>query len=353
MLKTALFTLTTASLITTASAGELTTKKKNPLSWEDSIVKLYGASVAKEYADIKGPVIDVLDPGPRCSDIKAKYTINMPLYEQTAAGVPFSVGVAGELALTADSTKLAVTGSLGPSVAAFGSVYTPLDLKLSASTNSAGVNSVDASVTAFGYTIYTDNLGNTTSPISFTQSLGWSLPNVFTRELSDKVNIGNITSRVRNAVVDWKVNATAQAHVGGFLIFKIGTDGVQARAFVANDAYAALVAKASLSGQFDPPDFQSDWYNFKIEKDFTTNLDMIRSTFGGRGRLVPHNGNWLADAGASLSLTDTMGAYIGHTFSIAIPWVDDPSYTWTLFDLDATSWSDEWKYSCTFAKKFK
>lgn len=349
MLKTALFALTTGSLISTAAAG---TKKKSTELDINVVKQLYGDTVAKEFGDVKGPVIDTVDPGPRCNDIKAKYTINMPLYEQSAAGVPFSVGVAGELALTADSSKLAVTGSLGPSLAAFGSVYTPLDLKLTASTDSLRRNSVDASITAFGYTIYTDKLLNSLSPISFTETFNWSLPNSLTFQRSGQTNIGNITSRVRNAKVDWSLNATAQAHVGGFMMFKIGTDGVQARAYVQNDAYAALVAKGSLSGQFDPPDFQSDWHNFKIEKNFTANLDMIRSTFGGRGRLVPHNGNWLADAGYSLSLTDTMGAYIGHTFSIPIPWVDDPSYTWTLFDLDATSWSDEWKYSCTFAKKF-
>jgi hypothetical protein len=353
MLKTALFALTTGSLISTAAAGDLTKKTKSPGIDIGIVKQLYGETVAKEYADVKGPVIDTVDPGPRCNDIKASYSMNMPLYEQSVAGIPFTAGVAGELKLESTSTKLSVTGSLGPSIAAFGEVYTPLDLNLSASTNSVGLNSVDVSITAFGQTLYTDNLANSTQALALSETFNWSLPRVFTQEISDTINIGNITSRVRNAVAKWKVKATAQAHVGGFVMFNVNsTGGVQARAFVSNDAYAALVANASLSGQFDPPDFQSDWHNFTLKKDFTATLDIIRSTFGGRGRLVPHNGNWLADAGASFSLTDTMGAYIGHTFSISIPIVDDPSYTLKIFDLDPTSWSDTWKYSCTFAKKF-
>lgn len=353
MLKTALFALTTGSLISTAAAGTVTKKKSADVLDVGVIKQLYGEAVAKEFGDVQGPVIDTVDPGPRCSDIKATYSMNMPLYEQSVAGIPFTAGVAGELKLESDSTKLAVSGSLGPSIAAFGSVYTPLDLTLSASTNSAGMNSVDLRITAFGQMLYTDTLASTPTSLSLSESFNWSLPDVFTAEISDTINIGNITSRVRNAVANWKVAATAQAHVGGLVMLSVDTNGVQARAIVSNDAYAALVANASLKGQFDPPDFRSKWYDFALEKDFTANLDIIRSTFGGRGRLVPHNGYWLADAAASFQLSDTMGAYIGHTFSIAIPVVDDPSYTLTIFDLDATSWNDTWKYSCTFAKKFK
>ncbi len=331
-----------------------TPNPKGEMIWDEQVIKdLYSHELAKEYADPAFPKVDTLDPGARCKDISATYSINMPLYEQSIGIVPFSVGVAGELKLEETNDKLSVTGSLGPSIDVFGEVHTPLDLKLSASTNAAGVNSVDVSITAFGYMLYTDNLADSTTPIQLIESFGWSLPDVFTAEIGDSYWIGDIGGRVRNAEASWKVSATAQAHVGGLVMFSVGTNGVQARAFVSNDAYAALVATATVTAEVDPPDFLDRWHDVKLDFNFTSTLDMIRSTFGGRGLLVPHNGHWLAEAGATLALTDTMGAHIGTTISIPIPIVDDPSYELSFFDLTPTEWNDTWNYSCTFDKQFK
>jgi hypothetical protein len=328
--------------------------KDKEMIWDEEVIRdLYNSELAKEYANPDFPIIDTLDPGGRCTDISAKKTFNMPLYEQSIAGVPFSAGVAGELALEATNDKLAVTASLSPSIDVFGAVRTPLDVRLSASTTAAGANAVELSVTAFGFTLASDTLATTSTPIALTESFGWSLPNVFTAQLGDSFWIGNIGGRVRNAAVNWNVSATARAHVGGVFLFSVSTAGVQARALVSNDAYAALIATAGFTAQFDPPDFQSDWHDFSLELRFDSTLDMIRSTFGGRGLLVPRNGHWLADAAASLALTDTMGAHMGTTISIPIPIVDDPSYTLSFFDLAPTTWNDAWSYSCTFDKQFK
>lgn len=333
--------------------GDTTGKE---MVWDESLIKgLYNLELAKEYADPNFPVIDKIDPGPRCleKEIAAKKTFNMPLYTQSVGGVPFNAGVAGELALEASATKLGVTGSLGPSIDVFGEVRTPLDLTLSATTTAAGTSAVEYAVTAFGYTLTSDTLASTSNPIQVVETFGWSLPNVFTGQVGDTLWIGNIGSRVRNAEASWSASATAQAHVGGLLMFDASTAGVKARALVSADAYAALQATATLTAEVDPPDFQSDWHGITLEHDVSGHLDLIRLAFGGRGQLVPHGAYWVAEAGASVSLTDTMGAHLGTTFSIEIPWVDDPSYHLSFFDLLATSWNDTWSYSCAFNKQFK
>ena len=339
-----LLATTTAALAGTALAGTAPPPKeavKDPKALE----ALYDSPLAKEFADGKYfPTIDELDPGPDCKSISAGRHFSLPLYEQSIAGVPFTVGLAGDIGLVADTDKFGAEATLGPSVDMFGQSFRPLDLRLSAVTKSSGESTIDASLYAFGMEITTRNLASTTDPIEYIDGLGWSLPHVFNGQLGD--SYGCSAGPLENCTVAWSLRSNVAASVGAIIILRVSAQGVEARTLAAINADASVSASGTLT-----TDVVTDVGSLKglrIGAEGFGRIDVIHTLFGGRALLMPYNSYYVADAAASLAVTDTMQGSAKITFPVPI--IDDP--TFTLFQLNGTGLIEDWRYQCTFPKQF-
>jgi hypothetical protein len=339
--------LATASLATTALADK--GRGVKPIPNPEILKVLENSPLAKEFANPDFPDVDSFDPGARCTDISASKLLNMPLYSQTMAGIPFSLGAGIEFGIVADDQKLAAQASIGPTAEFFGETEMPLDVTFSASTKVGGLNSLDISINALGSTITTYNVADTTVPLSYIDGLGWSLPDALTASIGDSYGVPSIDDVTENVTFTWGVSAAAVADLGAILIFRVSPNGVEARSLINANVYAALNAQASLTGRVNT--LIAGWRNFNASARATSRLDIMRFLTGNRALLVPQGAHWLADAAAVVFIDDAMGAE-PLTVRFNVFDVYEPKFT-PFGKLVPTSWSGDWAYSCSFDKKFK
>jgi hypothetical protein len=347
----------------------------------------FGAYIKPDLLPAKNEV-----PPPACSKASSKL-FNLPLYEQTALSVPFSIGVAAGVGLVTESTKVGARLSLGPSVVVFGDVGKPIDFTVTASHTSAGKNSLDFGIYLFGKLVSTENIAETTTPIQFVDSMGWNLPNFFADKVNDDDDDGipddadtdddndgmpdttdpdddgdgvpdtqeqdpspehdysvgcNVSGAIRNCTTGWSFKAQGVADLGAAVRLGVSSNGVEARALIASNAFASLNATAYWHSQVYNP-ISGNWVTANIDLSPIARLDVMRLVFGGRAVLTPQTGGWLADAGASISVSDAMGANFGVKFDV--PVVGEKSYS--VLKLIPKQYADDWKYICTYTTPTK
>lgn len=333
------FAATTMFLTTALAGSAFAGAPKGMVEDPKALDGLLGTKLAKEILGYEGPVIDTLDPGPHCKDIDAGHSFSEPFYQQSVAGVPFTIGASGDIGLVADATKFGAEASIGPSVELFGQSVRPLDYRFSATADSSGLNSIDFSIYAFGFELGSTSIANTTNAINYTRSFGWSLPNVLSGSLGKTYNCTSDFG-LKDCSVSWSLTSNVAANVAGVVIFGISHTGVEARALLGVNANASLSATGSAGA--DIPHLG----HATLSLGATGSFDVIHALFGGRALLQPYNSYYVADAAASFSVSDSMQGLLA--FHIAEPIDED----FTIFSLTGTAYADDWAYSCTFPKQF-
>lgn len=314
----------------------------------EALKALWNTKVRPDYVADTGndlPPLDTLDPGPHCTGpIDAGKKFSLPLFEQQALGMSFAFSAAGEIGLVADSTKMGAQASFGPSVEFAGlkiggqDSFKPLDVQFEAATHANGDSSIEVSIYAFGRMVDSYTIANTSQPIEYIKHVGYSLPPDFTGGWSDTFDCDG-----SECAGSYGLDYAVVADIGAILIFRISTAGVQSGALAAVNAYAGGHAYGSWTHE--------DIGSLGIEQ--YASFTLARAIFAARGRLVPYNGYWLADAAASFSVDEAIGGSLVFEFDVPdwIPLLPDV-VRFTPFKLKPTWGWDDFSYQCTFKKPF-
>jgi hypothetical protein len=314
----------------------------------EALKALWNTKVRPDYVADSGndlPPIDTLDPGPHCTGpIDAGKQISMSLYEQELLGLRFAVSAAGEIGLVADATKMGAQASIGPSIEIPGfsiggqAAFKPLDLRFEAATHANGDSSIEVSIYAFGRMVDSYTIANTSQPIEYIKHLGFSLPPDLTGGWSDTFDCDG-----DKCAGTYGLDYAAIADLSAILIFRVSTAGVESGALASVNAYAG----GRLYGSWTHEDVGT------IGTEHYGQLTLARALFGARGRLVPHNGYWLADAAMSFGVDEALGGELVLEFDVPdwIPLLDDV-VRFTVLELAPIGFADSWSYQCTFKKPF-
>jgi hypothetical protein len=307
--------------------------------------ELYNSEYGKRMIDVlqsDEPIIDEMDPGARCDDIDAGKQFNWPLYSTDIAGFNVHLGVSGDIGIVADSTRIAAEASFGPSLKVFGQIEKPIDLKLSASTNSMGENSVDLSLLAFGYELDSYNLASSTAPLEYITAVGWNLPNVLSGTWGDSYDCDFFLTD--SCSISWRVTPLV-ASVAGIFVLRVNSNGVQAHALASAKSYSAVTISGGATATLP------NGSPITIAATGTGVINFLRGMFWGSATLAPHNSHWLATAESSISVEDVFGAKVSARLDLSDLDADPREYT--LLERQPMGFSDLWAYQCSFDKDFK
>lgn len=321
---------------------------KGPTPNKDILDVMWNSKDAKPFIDEKYPIFE-LDPEARCvGPIDTALTYSIPLYQQRAAGMSFDFGLSGGVRLISDSTRMGVEARLGPTVDIDGNGGRLIDLHLTATTNSDGKSSLDLGLFSFGFELTSTTIADTTDPIAYIDSMGYSLPTPLNRSFGDGIDCS--LPGTYTCAFGWNASFAAVADIGAIFLLRVSSAGVEARTLVAANSYSALHAGGSL-------DVGYNGHALHGEISGTGYLDVGRIMFGARGLFIPWNGRWLADSAASLSVDDAMGAALTGSASVSY---NNPqtgshfslSVSEPLLELLPTEYVKDWQYQCSFDKPF-
>jgi hypothetical protein len=332
--KLAITAVTTLAFANIASADKL--------EWDQKALDelLSHEKLVKNYGTVGYPLADELDPGHSCEKSTILYELNVPLYKQEVAGVPFTAGVGGELALIAEPTKVGAELKLGPTVELFGSTRMPVDVTFSALTHSDGTNGLTYSINALGFMVTTSPvaLASSTTPITWTEQFGYMLPaSALSNSIGDSYEcfwpIDYVCERF-----SWEASAKTVGIIGGMVSFRAASDGIDAHAVLSSVANADVALTVNAYDSAGKPVIDPYYA--------AAHIDVMRLLFGARAQMLPQSGgSWVAGAASSLWLTNTMGALVE---------VDPPVLgKQTLFKLAPLDYQKEREFSCGFENKME
>lgn len=284
------------------------------------------------------PIIDEMDPGARCDDISAGKKFTWPVYSTDIAGFAVKLGVTGGIGIVADSTRMAAEASFGPSLRVFAQDTKPIELRLSASTTSTGQNSVDLQLLAFDYMLDSYNIANSTSPLEYINSVGWSLPNAVSGTIGDSYDCSWIPL-TDSCSASWSATPLL-ARVGGIYVLRVNSHGVQAHGLVSATAHSSV----SVSGE-------ATAFDRRFAVTGAGVLNFMRGMFWGSATLAPYNSHWIASAESSIEAEDVFGAKVSATLDLTS--VEGGLRHFTPYEKVASSYHDLWSYSCSFDKDWK
>jgi hypothetical protein len=227
--------------------------------------------------------------------------------------------------------------SFGPSLEVFDQLTKPLELKLSATTTSTGQNSVDLKLLAFTYELDSYNIANSTTPLEYISSVGWSLPNAVSGTMGDTYDCD--TWFTDSCSLSWSATPLL-ATVGGIFVLRVNSHGVEAHALAAANAHSSVAISGSATG-----------HGITISASGSGVINYMRGLYWGSATLAPYNSHWAATAESSINVEDVFGAKVKATVDLSDIGHDPVDHTFV--DKAPTSFSNLWSYGCTFDKDWK
>lgn len=293
------------------------------------------------------PIVDEVDQGAQCNDISAGKQFRWPLYSTDIAGFGVQLGVAGDIGIVADSTRMAAEASFGPSLTVFGQQAKPIELRLSASTNSMGQNSVDLKLLAFAYELESYNITNSTAPLEYIRAVGWSLPNAVSGTMGNTYDCSALPV-LDTCSASWSVTPLV-ASIGGIFALRVNSNGVQAHGLAAANAHSNVNVSGSASVKAIDLNGDPKTYTFNVSGSGVVNF--MHAMFWGSATLAPHNGHWIASAESSIAVEDVFGAKVQANVDLSS--IGHDPLTWMAYEHEAMALHDLWSYQCSFDKNFK
>jgi len=269
--------------------------------------------------------IKVVRPAGCAASLDEKKVIPWSTGNQNGAGLNFNAGVDASIGMFADCTRLSAEGSLALNTKLYGGSLTikPLELTISANSNSDHTNTIAYKVQAFGFTIKDKPLLSSPTAISGAEDVGYTLPN------------GTLDGSFTYSP-DWAGGATATfsydsvAQVAAAVIYAVGPTEVTVRTIAAGNASARVAMHFKYKG---------------VTYDKSATLDIFRLIQGGRAQLTQVSGStWKADAANMLSLSDVLGI----SLTIDIPLAGKKN----LFTMVPKEFSNDYAFTKTFTKTF-
>ncbi len=316
----------------------------------DTLMKTEAGQKMLKIIHAEEPRLDEMDPGARCDDIKASKEFSWPVYSAELAGFGVKFGVAADIGIVADSTRLAAEASFGPSLRFLGQTAKPIELRLSASTNNMGQNSVDLKLLAFSYELDSYNIASSTSPLEYVTSVAWSLPNALSISTGGTFDC-SFVPLFTACSASWSVNPVV-ASVGGIFVLRVNSHGVEAHALAAASAHSSVNISGNATVEVDNPfDEDDEPVTVTFSAGGTGAINFMNANYSGNATLAPYNGRWIASADSWISVEDVLGAKASAVFDLSD--IDHSPERVTIFENPPMHYHDTWTYQCSFDKDFK
>jgi hypothetical protein len=283
---------------------------------------------------------------PACTTLPSR-SFYQPVHSESLGNQSFSVGVEGRAQLVSDADKLGVEVSFGPAAQIFGTVRRPVDVRLTASSNKDGINSLDLGFYAFGYEIDSYTLADTTNPIQHVASHNWTLPTRMTGPLWT----GSIDCKIKDVLpactLGWSIESSVVANLSSILVLKVNSGGVEAHVIASANSNVALTATGQVSGQLIDPFSDGETVAFSATASGTGALNIGQAYFSTHGTLRPQDSKWVAALDAGYNIEDVLLARATVAFrALGI------ERRKTLFSRPGRNFSEAYYHQCSFDKQF-
>ena len=263
-------------------------------------------------------------PCPKTLNEKKDAPWNMPSQNGGVGAGSWSLSLTGGVAIQADCDSLDASTSVGIRTRLGILSVTPVEVRLTASTNRTGRNALELGYYTFGFEVDRTTLADTTTPISIGKSLSLVVPALNTSgEWGAQTSVLGGTLRF---AAEWNTVALG----GASITVNVRPDRVEARVITTADADARVRVRGGYEGTVD------------VNLDVVGKIDFFSLIASGRALMAPTNGVWTADARYYVSIYKALGSRI----AVSLP------FEYVLFQLDPRNFNDTWSVNKTFNKAF-